>query len=71
MNPRIHRTNLALVTLFAIPVFLLPELALAQASPFMTGATALQTNIHVSRRLLSCCHAIASPRQPCLQGWLL
>jgi type IV secretion system protein VirB2 len=25
--------------------FLTPELALAQASPFMTGATALQTNI--------------------------
>ena len=29
-----------------LAVFLLiPELALAQASPFMTGATALQTNI--------------------------
>jgi type IV secretion system protein VirB2 len=29
-----------------LTVFLLtPELALAQASPFMTGATALQTNI--------------------------
>ena len=26
-------------------VFITPELALAQASPFMTGATALQTNI--------------------------
>jgi type IV secretion system protein VirB2 len=25
--------------------FITPELALAQASPFMTGATALQTNI--------------------------
>ena len=27
------------------PVFLAPALALAQASPFLTGATALQTNI--------------------------
>jgi type IV secretion system protein VirB2 len=37
--------SLALGTLFASPVLVLPELALAQASPFMTGATALQTNI--------------------------
>ncbi|MGH8305764.1 MAG: TrbC/VirB2 family protein [Steroidobacteraceae bacterium] len=28
-----------------IGLLLLPELALAQASPFLTGATALQTNI--------------------------
>jgi len=45
MNPRTRRMSLALGTLFAFPVLLLPELALAQASPFMTGATALQTNI--------------------------
>ena len=45
MNPRTHRTSLALGALFAIPLLVLPELALAQASPFMTGATALQTNI--------------------------
>ena len=45
MNPRTPRTSLALGTLFAIPLLVLPELALAQASPFMTGATALQTNI--------------------------
>jgi type IV secretion system protein VirB2 len=44
MNPRTRRM-LALGTLLAFPVLLLPELALAQASPFMTGATALQTNI--------------------------
>jgi|SRR6267154_1694284 len=31
--------------LLASLVSLTPELALAQASPFMTGATALQTNI--------------------------
>jgi type IV secretion system protein VirB2 len=29
----------------AIVCFALPELALAQASPFLTGATSLQTNI--------------------------
>ena len=45
MNPRTHRTSPALGPLFAIPLLVLPELALAQASPFMTGATALQTNI--------------------------
>ena len=45
MNPSTHRTSPALGTLFAIPLLVLPELALAQASPFMTGATALQTNI--------------------------
>ena len=45
MNPRTRRMGLALGTLLAFPVLLLPELALAQASPFMTGATALQTNI--------------------------
>jgi type IV secretion system protein VirB2 len=45
MNPRTHPTSPALGTLFAIPLLVLPELALAQASPFMTGATALQTNI--------------------------
>ena len=45
MNPRTRRTSLALGTLNSIPLLVLPELALAQASPFMTGATALQTNI--------------------------
>jgi len=45
MNSRTHRTSFALGTLSALPVLVLPELALAQASPFMTGATALQTNI--------------------------
>lgn len=34
----------ALQTLLVL-VLLLPELALAQASPFLTGANALQTNI--------------------------
>jgi type IV secretion system protein VirB2 len=35
------RSGGSLLTVF----LLIPELALAQASPFMTGATALQTNI--------------------------
>jgi type IV secretion system protein VirB2 len=35
------RSRGSLLTVF----LLIPELALAQASPFMTGATALQTNI--------------------------
>ena len=35
------RSGGSLLTVF----LLVPELALAQASPFMTGATALQTNI--------------------------
>ena len=33
------------LSLAAMACLALPELALAQASPFMTGATALQTNI--------------------------
>jgi type IV secretion system protein VirB2 len=46
MNPRTRRTRVALGTLLVVPLLVvLPELALAQASPFMTGATALQTNI--------------------------
>jgi len=36
-----HAARLLLTSLVSIT----PELALAQASPFMTGATALQTNI--------------------------
>lgn len=44
MNTRTHASR-ALGTLVAMPALVVPELALAQASPFMTGATALQTNI--------------------------
>jgi type IV secretion system protein VirB2 len=33
------------VVLLLAALWLLPDLAFAQASPFMTGATALQTNI--------------------------
>jgi type IV secretion system protein VirB2 len=38
---KLHPVRLLLVSLVSIT----PELTLAQASPFMTGATALQTNI--------------------------
>jgi type IV secretion system protein VirB2 len=39
------KSRIPLAMLLAMPLVVLPELALAQASPFMTGATALQTNI--------------------------
>jgi len=45
MKTRNSRASLPLATLLAMPLVVLPELVLAQASPFMTGATALQTNI--------------------------
>ena len=37
--------HFAFTTALLVLVILVPDLALAQASPFMTGATALQTNI--------------------------
>jgi len=40
-----HGTERALVVCSLLTMWLLPELAFAQASPFLTGATALQTNI--------------------------
>ena len=39
------RAQSALPACTLVLLWLLPELALAQASPFLTGATALQTNI--------------------------
>lgn len=33
------------IAVFVVASLLLPELAMAQASPFMTGANSLQTNI--------------------------
>jgi type IV secretion system protein VirB2 len=47
-HPRSHRADpqqilrLSLLVLFAL---VMPDMAMAQASPFMTGATALQTNL--------------------------
>ncbi len=39
----LHRV--ALATLLAVLVIVAPDTAMAQASPFMTGASSLQTNI--------------------------
>ena len=47
-HPRIERTfgtRLALPALLLLCTVTAPELSWAQTSPFMTGATALQTNI--------------------------
>jgi type IV secretion system protein VirB2 len=47
-HPHSHRSDLRQFMpglLLVIFVICVPDLALAQASPFMTGATALQTNL--------------------------
>jgi type IV secretion system protein VirB2 len=47
-HPRPHRVDsqpFVLWLLFAFLITAAPDLAMAQASPFMTGATALQTNL--------------------------
>jgi Type IV secretion-system coupling protein DNA-binding domain len=47
-HPRPHRSGLQLILLpllLAIVAIGMPDLAMAQASPFMTGATSLQTNL--------------------------
>ena len=44
-SQHVVKTHLALTSLLIALVAFVPDLALAQASPFMTGATALQTNI--------------------------
>jgi type IV secretion system protein VirB2 len=45
MNTTLTRTTIVLRALPAALALITPQLVLAQASPFMTGATALQTNI--------------------------
>jgi type IV secretion system protein VirB2 len=45
LGPHFGLKQIALVPLLAALVFFAPDLAMAQASPFMTGASALQTNI--------------------------
>jgi type IV secretion system protein VirB2 len=45
MKAILTRTEITLRAFLAGLALISPELALAQASPFMTGATALQTNI--------------------------
>ncbi len=42
---RVRTQSTALSLLLALLLIFTPELGLAQASPFMTGATALQTNL--------------------------
>jgi type IV secretion system protein VirB2 len=42
---RARRTGLTLSALLVAIALCAPDLALAQASPFMTGASAIQTNI--------------------------
>src|SRR5471032_939916 len=49
--------------LLIVFVICVPDLALAQASPFMTGATALQTNARVAREYLVALPVELSPRQ--------
>jgi type IV secretion system protein VirB2 len=44
-HPRIERSLWTLPTLLLLFAVCAPELSWAQTSPFMTGATALQTNI--------------------------
>ena len=47
-HPRPHRLRLLQILLPSLLVILVigtPDLALAQASPFMTGATSLQSNL--------------------------
>jgi type IV secretion system protein VirB2 len=45
LHARTRRRASAITTLGAVAVCVAPTLAWAQASPFMTGASALQTNI--------------------------
>jgi type IV secretion system protein VirB2 len=46
MKAKLTRSSLTpLTVLFLALVFVAPDRALAQASPFLTGATSLQTNI--------------------------
>ena len=47
-HPYSHRPDprqIALLSLLVLFAAITPDLAMAQASPFMTGATALQTNL--------------------------
>jgi hypothetical protein len=44
-----HWARFALLTMFLVAVISAPDLSMAQASPFMTGASALQTNILILR----------------------
>lgn len=45
LPPRVDAMRIASASLLIMLVTCAPEMALAQASPFMTGASSLQTNI--------------------------
>ena len=45
MNGSLGRSRTALSVLLCVAIGALPELAFAQSSPFLTGATSLQTNL--------------------------
>jgi type IV secretory pathway VirB2 component (pilin) len=45
MNGSLWRSRIALSVLLCAAIAPMPELAFAQSSPFLTGATSLQTNI--------------------------
>ncbi len=45
LSYRVRRQWTVLPLLLAVLLICTPDLAMAQASPFMTGATALQTNL--------------------------
>src|SRR5579863_6478066 len=64
-HPRLHRIGLQRIVpmLLIIAAAGLPGLAMAQASPFMTGATSLQTNARVAREYLVALPAELSPPQ--------
>jgi hypothetical protein len=65
-HPHSHRSDLRHFMpqlLVIVLVIAVPDLALAQASPFMTGATALQTNARVAREYLVALPVELSPPQ--------
>jgi MobA/MobL family len=55
-------THLALAAAALVALICAPELALAQASPFMTGASSLQTNARVAREFLVALPVELSPQ---------
>ena len=65
-HPRSQRSDsqqLVLLSLMVLFSIVTPDLAMAQASPFMTGATALQTNARVAREYLVALPIELSPQQ--------
>jgi ATP-dependent exoDNAse (exonuclease V) alpha subunit len=61
--PRVGLQQILLASLLVIVAIGTPDSAMAQASPFMTGATALQTNARVAREYLVALPVELSPPQ--------